>query len=367
MTVLTHSPDQRRPAGGAPPGSASGGRPESPHGALYAALDLGTNNCRLLIARRRDEPGPAPGSVQPGIEVIDAFSRIVRLGEGLATTGSLSDAAQDRTLSALAVCAAKIRRHRPRAVRVVATEACRRALNGRDFLARVSAETGLSMETIDPSEEALLALAGCSALLRPDRPYAVMFDIGGGSTELIWLEQRPGRAPLVRGWTSLPLGVVSLAEGQPENQPASLSYAAMRATVEQHLDHFTAHDDICRAIRAGQVQMLGASGTVTTLAGIHLNLPRYDRARVDGITLSFDDLATVSQQVRQMEEGARHTHPCIGRARADLVVAGCAILDALCARWPVGSLRIADRGVREGILLGLMGVPVPTLTEGNLQ
>lgn len=350
---MTNPPVQRGP------------RMEVPHDGLFAALDLGTNNCRLLIARRREEPGASPGSIQTGIDVIDAFSRIVRLGEGLVATGALSEEAQERTLSALAVCAAKIRRHRPRALRVVATEACRRASNGQEFLARVAHEIGLDMETIDPAEEALLALAGCAALLRPNRPRAVVFDIGGGSTELIWLEQRPGDAPLVHAWTSMPLGVVNLAEGEDPDLPTPLAYERMRARVEAFLDGFAASPDIQAAIARGEVQMLGASGTVTTLAGIHLDLPRYDRSKVDGITLNFTDLAAVSRKVRTMEEEVRHAHPCIGRARSDLVVAGCAILDALCARWPVGSLRIADRGVREGILLGLMGVPAPTLSEGT--
>lgn len=346
---------------------------------LYAALDLGTNNCRLLIARRRDGyrsavPGSTAaaaaertGAPPPTLEIVDAFSRIVRLGEGLAATGRLSDAAMDRTVSALSVCARKLRRYRPRFVRIVATEACRRAENGHLFLQRISAELGLRMETIAPQEEALLALAGCAALLDPSVPRALMFDIGGGSTELTWLAVRPGQAPLVLGWISIPLGVVNLAEAHGDTTRNDHGYDRMRQVFAEKLLGFDAAHGISTAIQAGGVQMLGASGTVTTLAGIHLDLPRYDRARVDGIRLRAEDLASVSDRIRRMSEEARLSHPCIGRARADLVIAGCAIIDAMRTQWTIPSLRIGDRGVREGILFGLMGVPAPQLAPATPQ
>lgn len=352
----------------------SGPVPSQP---LYAALDLGTNNCRLLIARRRDGYGGlAPGATTaamadgqsaepPTLEIVDAFSRIVRLGEGLAMTGRLSDAAMDRTVSALAVCVRKLRRYRPRYARIVATEACRRADNGGLFLERVSAELGLYLETIAPQEEALLALAGCAALLDPSVPRALMFDIGGGSTELTWLAVRPSQSPLVLGWISIPLGVVNLAEAHGDPNRADTGYERMNAVFAEKLIAFDRRYGISDAIRAGGVQMLGASGTVTTLAGIHLDLPRYDRARVDGIRLSIEDLAAVSARIRKMGEEARLSHPCIGRARADLVIAGCAIIDAMRVLWPIPSLRIGDRGVREGILFGLMGVPAPQLAPAD--
>jgi exopolyphosphatase/guanosine-5'-triphosphate,3'-diphosphate pyrophosphatase len=301
----------------------------------------------------------------PTLEIVDAFSRIVRLGEGLAMTGRLSDAAMDRTVAALAVCVRKLRRYRPRFARIVATEACRRADNGGLFLERVSAELGLYLETIAPQEEALLALAGCAALLDPAVPRALMFDIGGGSTELTWLAVRPGQSPLVLGWISIPLGVVNLAEAHGDPSRADTGYARMNAVFAEKLIAFDRRYGISDAIRAGGVQMLGASGTVTTLAGIHLDLPRYDRARVDGIRLSIEDLAAVSARIRKMGEEARLSHPCIGRARADLVIAGCAIIDAMRVLWPIPSLRIGDRGVREGILFGLMGVPAPQLAPAD--
>ncbi len=317
---------------------------------VFAALDLGTNNCRLLIARA--------GAGE--FEVLDAFSRIVRLGEGLVLSGRLAPGAMQRTIQALRICAAKLRQHRPQATRIVATEACRRAANGALFLDRVRHETGLAVEVISPADEAMLALAGCAALLDPAVERALMFDIGGGSTEVMWLEVPADGSPaLVQAVLSVPDGVVSLADRYGPAAVTPEGYRAMRAEVAAALLRFDREHGIARQVGAGGVQMLGSSGTVTTLAGVHLNLARYDRRHVDGILLDRTAIAEASARIVAMAPAERIRHPCIGRARSDLVVAGCAILDAILAQWPTPELRIADRGVREGILLGLMGVPAP--------
>jgi exopolyphosphatase / guanosine-5'-triphosphate,3'-diphosphate pyrophosphatase len=314
----------------------------------YAALDLGTNNCRLLIARR------AGG----GFRVIDAFSRIVRLGEGLAATGALSEAAMARTIEALRVCAGKIGQRNVLSGRYVATEACRRAGNCAAFLARVREELGIELEIISTAEEARLVVTGCAPLLHPRIPYAVVFDIGGGSTEIVWLRQSSlrGTHPQLEilGSVSLPFGVVTFTErfGGIEVTPAI--YRAMVAEAEAALAPFEQRHSIRRAVRRRQVQMLGSSGTVTTLAGVNLALPRYIRAMVDGSTLTFDQIEIVSRHLAGLDIEGRAANPCVGRERADLVLSGCAILDAICATWPVGRLRVADRGIREGILFDLM-------------
>ncbi|MGQ0675125.1 MAG: Ppx/GppA phosphatase family protein [Rhodospirillales bacterium] len=311
---------------------------------VFAALDLGTNNCRLLVARPRDD----------GFRVIDAFSRIVRLGEGLGRNGALGERAMSRTIDALKVCAQKIDRRGVTHARHVATEACRRASNCQDFLGRVEAETGLRLEIISTREEAELALAGCAPLLDPLRPYALMFDIGGGSTEVLWLKLGPRRALELIDWISLPYGVVGLAERHGPDEALTDWYAATAAEVAALLAPFEARHRVAARIASGEVQMLGSSGTVTTLAGVHLKLPRYDRAHVDGTYLTFDEIDRASRALAALTGPERAEQPCIGRERADLVVAGCAILAAICRTWPVGSLRVADRGVREGILFGLM-------------
>ncbi len=307
----------------------------------FAALDLGTNNCRLLVAT------PAPG----GFRVVDAFSRIVRLGEGMGNSGVLSEAAMERTIDALKVCAAKIRRQGVARARMVATEACRRADNCQDFVDRTRRVTGLDLEIISSGEEARLSLAGCAPLLDASGGWALVFDIGGGSTELSWARLVDGR-PEVEGCVSLPLGVVTLGERFPHGCPQA--YADMVAEVGALLDPFDAQYGISTVLAGGGVQMLGSSGTVTTLAGVHLDLPRYDRSRVDGYRLAFEAIEEVTRRIAGMPIDERERHPCIGRERADLVLAGCAILEAICRRWPVGMIRVADRGVREGILLALM-------------
>jgi exopolyphosphatase / guanosine-5'-triphosphate,3'-diphosphate pyrophosphatase len=316
----------------------------------YAALDLGTNNCRLLIAR------PA-GS---GFRVVDAFSRIVRLGEGLAASGALSEEAMGRALEALKICADKIAARMVIAGRYVATEACRQASNCDAFLARVRAEIGLEIEIIPSTEEARLVVAGCAPLLNPRIPYALVFDIGGGSTEIVWLrlwgERNRWRRPQILGSVSLPVGVVTLTDRFGGGEVSAVAYREMVAETMAALGPFETQHEILRRVRTGRAQMLGSSGTVTTLAGIHLALPRYIRTLVDGSILTFEQISVVSAHLAGLDLAGRAANPCVGHERADLVLSGCAILDAICATWPMGRLRVADRGVREGILCDLMRV-----------
>jgi exopolyphosphatase/guanosine-5'-triphosphate,3'-diphosphate pyrophosphatase len=319
------------------------GRDRGDAGPILAALDLGTNNCRLLVARPEGN----------GFRVIDAFSRIVRLGEGLSASGRLSEPAMGRTVDALRVCAAKMRRRQVTSARCVATEACRRAENCAEFLARVREETGIEIEIISTQEEANLAFTGCWALLDRGRSRALMFDIGGGSTELGWLAVEEETPPTMLGWLSVPLGVVQLSERYGGGTVDAGEYGAMVAAVRESMAPFAA---LHRWSQDTAPQMLGTSGTVTTLAGIHLDLPRYDRSVVDGSYLDFEDIRRVSRSLAAMDFDSRAGNPCIGRERADLVVAGCAILEAICDLWPFGRVRVADRGVREGILAGLLEI-----------
>ena len=312
--------------------------------AVYAALDLGSNNCRLLVAK----PEPT------GFRVIDAFSRIVRLGEGVAETGHLSDAAMARTLSALDVCAGKLRRRGVTRFRGVATAACRLARNCDAFLARASAEAGLDIEIIDGREEVSLALDSCSPLLEATASHALIFDIGGCSTELIWVSLADGAPPDLVAWASLPCGVVSLAERHGDRDIAAKTYDAMMAEAEALVAPFVAGLGIGDPLSDGSLQLLGTSGTVTTLAGLHLGLPRYDRAQVDGFRLTFEDIRCQVDRLLAMDVQERAAEPCIGVGRGDVVVAGCAILETILRACPAEIVRVADRGLREGILLGMM-------------
>ena len=305
-----------------------------------AALDLGTNNCRLLVARPQAD----------GFDVIDSFSRIVRLGEGLAASGRLRERAMARTIAALRVCARIMARHQVRDARCVATEACRRAVNGAEFLARVRRATGIELEVLAHEQEARLALLGCLPLIERSAGPALLVDIGGGSTEILWLDGSRS-AVCDPHSVSLPIGVVALSEAfTSEPDPA---------TFEAMVRHVRAAIDDARQVGIDldrpPVQLVGTSGTITTLAAVYLKLRRYDRRKIDGLVLDRAAIAGVSQSLRGMSNAGRAAHPCIGPGRADLVVAGCAILESILRTWPATVLRVADRGLREGILQGLMG------------
>jgi len=333
-----------------PAAAAAWGRAAAhPGPPLYAALDLGTNNCRLLIGT------PSPG----GFRVVDSFSRIVRLGEGLGTTGRLCDAAMDRARLALDACAQKLRRRPVRAFQAVATEACRRAANGPAFLARVEAETGMRLRVIAPREEAELAMESCAPLLAPQDRRALLFDIGGGSTEIAWIRIAPdgaggpGRPELV-GYVSVPVGVVTLAERCGPSCFTEDGFQAVVAEVAAQLAGFEAVHGIAREIRAGGVRLMGTSGTVTTLAGVAMALPRYRRLLVDGQTLCADAADQALGDLFALGRDGLAAHPCVGPDRVDFVLPGCAVYAAIRRVWPVAQLTVADRGLREGILLRLI-------------
>ena len=319
-----------------------------PRRPAFAALDLGTNNCRLLIAR--------PDG--PDFVIVDAFSRIVRLGEGMTSSGRISQAAMDRAVDALAVCADKLRRRRVLLSRAVATEACRRAANGLEFIDRVRSETGIRLDIITAQEEARLAVLGCHQLLSAGDGPALIFDIGGGSTELVLLDDRSGE-PVILDWQSVPWGVVSLTEAErhdSDDEAARIAaYEGMRGRVRDAIRAFAARIDQHWPDRPdASLRLLGTSGTVTTLASLFLDLPSYDRSQIDGLNVATADMRAVCRKLAQLSLSEREQLACVGRERADLVVAGCAVLEEICDIWPAPALDVADRGIREGVLRQLM-------------
>ena len=312
-------------------------------GGAFAALDLGTNNCRLLVG--------APSG--DGFRVIDSFSRIVRLGEGLHHTGRLSQDAMDRAMTALHACAERLSRRPIRKVRAIATEACRRATNGAAFLARVKTETGLDVVPITSREEAELALESCSPLLCGDGSRALLFDIGGGSTELAWVRLTQGQPELI-GYDSLPIGVVTLSERWGNAGFTEAGFEAMVDDVETMLMKFERVHCISHEISNGGVRLLGTSGTVTTLAGVVLKLERYRRPAVDGLALSAEDAADALDFLRGLGRDGLLQHPCVGPERIDFVLPGCAVFAAITRVWPASKIVVADRGLREGMLLRMI-------------
>jgi exopolyphosphatase / guanosine-5'-triphosphate,3'-diphosphate pyrophosphatase len=312
----------------------------------YGALDLGTNNCRLLVARPTAD----------GFRVVNAFSRIIRLGEGVSSSGRISEAAIARAVDALAICRDKMRDSGVTRARLIATEACRAAANGEEFRARIADTVGLELEVIDRETEARLAATGCTPLIDPQADGVILFDIGGGSSELVLLDRSPAcrrgpPLPKIKAWVSIPLGVVTLAERHGGHKVTPEIYATMVTEVATFVDRFVAE---CSGLGNGRIHLLGTSGTVTTIAGVHLELKRYERRRVDGCWMGNDEATGVIERLLAMSYEDRVANPCIGVERADLVLAGCAILDAIRKAFPCQRLRVADRGLREGMLVQMM-------------
>ena len=335
-------------------GSARGeGRASRSARPCFAALDLGTNNCRLLMAE-------IDGA---SFRVVDGYSEIVRLGEGLSATGKLSDAAMARAYQALRACAERIEARKPVAVGCIATQACRSASNGARFLERIRTDFGLAFDVISHEEEARLAVLGCAALADQSADVVLIVDIGGGSTELSWIDPKavreamrsPTLDPPVLAWGSSPIGVVSLCEEMPEpDGDNSAWYEEMVAAVSPGIAKIGSAEALRPAFEAGRAHLVGTSGAVTSLAGVHLGLTRYQRAKVDGLWLSVGQCREAIAKLRALSVEERARNPCIGRERADLVVPGGAILDAVTRVWPAERIRVADRGLREGVLMKLI-------------
>jgi exopolyphosphatase/guanosine-5'-triphosphate,3'-diphosphate pyrophosphatase len=343
----------------APPPAARRGRPR----ALFAGIDLGTNNCRMLL-------GTPQGA---GFQVLDSFSRVVRLGEGLYETGRLSPAAMDRAAAALAICAERARRWGAEAaggkvvMRAIATEACRQAENGAAFIARARAETGLALEIITAREEAELAVESCASLICNSGRRALLFDIGGGSTEIAWVRVNcDGSAPELIGYVSIPVGVVTLSERCGAACFTEAGFSQVVEDIARLLRPFESVHHIAKEIRQGGVLMVGTSGTVTTLAGVSMKLDRYRRGLIDGVRLSREAVDAAMAEARELGREGLSRHPCIGAERVDFVLPGCAIFAAIHEIWQAPALTVADRGLREGMLMRLMRQALPRRGYGAL-
>ena len=318
---------------------------QNPNEGYYAAIDLGTNSCRLVIAE------PTPSS----FHVVETFSKITRLGEGIIQDNMLAKPAIRRTIAALKICRGVLEEYSPIVrMRFVATAACRRALDCAEFEKSVEKETGLPMEVISSKEEARLAVVGCMPLLNRMIKRALVFDIGGGSTEISLARITETGKTFIEGFVSLPYGVVTVSEAFPGKEMTNLAYNTIVERTQKILQEFEDKYQITEAIRNQEIQVIGTSGTVTVLGAVHLNLPRYNRAAVDGLALSGSEVSQVIGRIKKMGYEGRCRHSCIGKQKADLTIAGYTIIEALTTFWPVSEITIADRGIREGMLLDMM-------------
>lgn len=319
---------------------------------MYAAVDLGTNNCRLLIAQPQGKR----------FRVVDSYSHIVRLGEGVSDSGRLSDEAMARTVYALKAIRKKTKNYPIKKIRCVATQACRMAENGREFVEHVQKETGLTLKVISPREEAQLAVIGALDLIDAQREVSLVVDIGGGSTELCWVDAKAINQAGLQGalkklpmlaWASFPIGVVSLSEMFPERDDPEW-YPEMVAYAKKKLTAFKRGRSFVEGFKNGQGHLIGTSGTVTSLTAVHLNLEKYVRSIVDGSSLKHSDAMAARARLCSLTKEGRAQISCIGDGRSDLVLAGCAIMEAVWDIWPSDHMKVADRGLREGMLLSLI-------------
>jgi len=318
---------------------------QTPAADNYAAIDLGTNSCRLVIAT------PTTTSFR----VVETFSKVVRLGEGIIQDNELSSKAMKRTIQALKVCRGVIDEYMPIAAsRFVATAACRRAKNVAQFVEMVKSQAGLELEIISPKEEARLSVVGCLPLLNRNIKRVLVFDIGGGSTQISLARVTDSGKTFIEGFVSLPYGVVTVSEAFAGHEMSTLEYSTVMERTQNILAEFEEKYHIHEAIANQEIQVIGTSGTVTVLGAVHLKLPRYNRSAVDGIAISAPDVAATVNKIKTMGAEGRNKHPCIGQSKSDLTLAGCAIIEALTSFWPISEITVADRGIREGILLDLM-------------
>ena len=359
------TPQRPRSAGAVPKAVESTVGPKAQVQPLYAALDLGTNSCRMLIA----QPDGAH------FRIVDSFSKTVQLGIGLEETGRLSRTSMNRTLQALRICSQKLKQNRVKKMRLVATEACRRADNGATLIRQIRRETGLKLEIIRAEEEAQLAVLSCAPLVTNDTDQLLVVDIGGGSTELVWMDlvdvlprmrsraimhmhkgfrfgERPNKyGAKVVDWISVPLGVATLRDLFNDVDDDAGRFALMSLMFEEKLEKFIPYE---RSYKMEHFQIIGTSGTVTTVAASHLGLRRYDRNKVDGLSMSSIEIDKVIRDYLRMGAIGRQNDPCIGKDRQALIMSGAAILQALLRSWPTHKLSVADRGLREGLLYAQM-------------
>lgn len=314
---------------------------KSEDGKILGALDLGTSNCRLLISKTEKNK----------LVELERFSRIVRLGEGLGLRGNLTDIAMQRTISVLKICADKFSRYNLDGQRCVATEACRRAENREELVRRAKDEAGINLEIISTEEEAELAFTSCLNLVDPDAQNVLLTDIGGGSTEIIWAELQEGK-PIIKKSFSAKIGVMSLSD-LLDNQ--FFRYGTYQEIVAYTTKVFSPIKESLyeETSKSKKTQYICTSGTITALAALHLDLQRYNRSLIDGISISRQEIEQVKRKLLHMNQAERENLPCVGRERGDLMIPGCAILEAIYSCWNIDKFVVADRGVRDGVIASL--------------
>ena len=295
---------------------------------MQAAIDVGSNTVRMLIGECRDN------MLYPE----KYYRSISRLAGGFSPQNELADESMERTLDVLNRYSKILQSSGVADVRVVGTAALRRAVNRQLFVDRVQTETGLVIEIIDGAEEARLMARGVLSVVQPVPAAAVIFDIGGGSTEFVCVQQG-----MIKFQQSYALGVVQLSEGFSTVQQRN-NYVAQ--VVSRFVAMLAGHD-----LLAQPYQLIGTAGTLTTLAAMHLQLAEYDARLINNHVIPAGYLRTLQLKLQAMSEFERENLIGMEKGRGDLILPGLDIVLQLLERFELKELKIADSGLLEGVLL----------------
>lgn len=307
----------------------------------FAAIDLGSRNCRTIVGCQ---------SKAGAFEYIETYSKSVSLADGVAASKKLSRKSMDRTIEALAFCSKVLSRYAGLTYLAVATDAMRRAENASVFIKRVKRELGLIISIITPQEEAYYAALGCIEVLSLETEIFVVFDIGGGSSEIALCRQKSDKDIELIDSLSIPYGVINLLESKDHLTFSGYSNLVQKISdlSRDFLNQYATTLDF-----VNNFQCIGTSGTTTTVAALNMNLRFYDREKINDSILQFSEILKTVHYVQSLSEDERKLHPYISQSNEDLVLGGLTILEGIVRGLPASTITVTDRGVRDGVVYAL--------------
>lgn len=306
---------------------------------VFASIDLGTNTVRLLVVTGNSK----------GFTTLHSNQLITRLGEGLSHSGILKDIAMERTIKAVLDFKREASKYSPFAIWVAATSAVREAKNRNEFIEKIREVTGLELEVIPWEEEARRTLLGVFSGLDGNIKKAIVFDIGGGSTEYILTVDKR----LVKS-VGTALGVVHLSEKYIRKDPVDDGeLIILESVITNKIRNVKSqlHDVLCTM---HDVRLIGTAGTVTTIAALDLNLHPYDPAKVNGYVLNIENVKEILKKLKNMTLEERRNIPALESGREDLIIPGAVIVIKTMEIFGFNEMIVSDYGLREGIILAKM-------------
>ena len=296
----------------------------------FAAIDLGSTNCRLVIV----------DIIEDKYKIICSFSEILNLGRNLSFSNEFNDEIIEKTIEIFKIISQKLKYYNVLSYRCVATEACRQSINSDELVKRIHERTNIEIEIIPSKEEARLCLKSCLNHNVNLNDFNLVFDIGGGSTEIIIFDSIYSNKDF--DFLSIPIGVINFSE-----KVSLFKTEKVLGQLEKQMMFFSKK----KKIHNEPISIIGSCGTVTTLCAIHLKLNYYQKSLVDNTLLEIEDLKQTCNFVKRLSSEEKEKHPCIGPQRINLLDNGILILEKILESWPVKRILVSDRGLREGIIL----------------